>query len=84
MKLQTHDEALMVNAFEQEVMVEPFSDLLIRNPAETFAEIRWWVVTHINAEEAVSVKHNNLYLGQTKTNEGSRSRSLRVNKTTIE
>ncbi|XP_068498551.1 uncharacterized protein [Phaseolus vulgaris] len=81
-KLQNHDEVVMVNAFEQGIMIGPFSDLLIKNPAETFSEIR--VVAHINAEEAVSTKHINLYSGQTKPKEGSRSRPLRVNETSAE
>ena len=72
-KLQTHDEVVMVNAFEQGIMIGPFSDLLIKNPAETFSEIR-----------VVSTKHINLYSGQTKPKEGSRSRPLRVNETSAE
>jgi len=62
-KLQTHDDVLMVNAFEQGIMVGPFSDSLIRNPTETFFEIQRQVVAHINAEEAMSVKHNISYQG---------------------
>ena len=53
----------MVNAFKQEIMAGPFSDSLIRNPTETFAEIRRRAISHINAEEAVFVKHNNSYSG---------------------
>ena len=83
-KLQTHDEALIVNTFEQEVMAWPFSDSLIRNSAETFAEIWRWAVAHINLEEVVSMKQNTLYLGQNKPKEGSRFRPLRVNETTTE
>ena len=71
----------MVNAFEQGVMAGPLSDSLIRNSAVTFVEIRRQAVAHINAEKAVSVKHNNTYPGQTKPKEGSRSRPLRVNET---
>jgi len=39
MKLQTQDEALMVHAFEQGIMIGPFSVSLIRNPARLFGEI---------------------------------------------
>jgi len=74
----------MVNALEKGVMAGPFSDSLIRNPAVTFVEIRRRVVTHINAEEEMSVKHNNTYPRQTKPKEGSRSRPLRVNEATNE
>jgi len=52
MKLQTQDEALMVHAFGQEIMVGPFSDSLIRNLERMFGEIRRRVAAHINAEEA--------------------------------
>ena len=83
-KLQTYDEALMVNAFEQGIMAGPFSDSLIRNPTETFVEIRQRDVAHINTEEVVSVKHNTSYPRQTEHKEGSRSRPLRVNETTTE
>jgi len=65
-------------------MAGPFSNSLIRNPTVTFAEIRRRAVAHINAEEAVSGKHNYSYPGQTKPKEGSRSRPLRVNEITTE
>jgi len=58
-------------------MAGPFSDSLIRNPAVTFAEIRRRVVAHISIKEAVSVKHNNTYPGQTKPKEGSRAQPLK-------
>jgi len=38
-KLQTHDEPLMVNTLWQGVMAGPFSDSLIRNSTVTFAKI---------------------------------------------
>jgi len=82
-KLQTHDEVMMVNDFEQ-IMAGPFSDSLIRNPIETFAKIRRQAVAYINAEEAVSVKHSSSYLRQTKPKERSRSRPLRVNETSTD
>ena len=81
-KLQTHDEPLMVNAFGQGVMTGSFSDSLIRNPTVTFVEIQRRVVAHINAEEAVYVKHKNTYPGQTKPKKGRRSRPLMANKAT--
>jgi len=49
-----------------------------------FVEIQRRAVAHINAEKAVSVKHNNTYPRQTKVKEGSRSRSLMVNEATTE
>jgi len=36
-KLRTHDENVMVFAFEQRVALGPFCDSLIRNPIETFS-----------------------------------------------
>jgi len=80
----THDELLMVNAFRQGDTTEPFNDSLIRNLTVTFIEIRCRVVAHISAKEAVTVKHNNTYLGQSKPKEGSRAQPLRVNKATTE
>jgi len=64
-KVQTQDEALMVYAFGQRIMSGPFNDLLIRNQARTFGEIRG-VVAHIAAEEVVSVKRNCMHPGQAK------------------
>jgi len=61
----------MVHAFGLGIMAGPFSDSLMRNPARTFGEIRRRVVTHIGAEEAVSMKRNNTYSGQAKPKEGS-------------
>jgi len=58
MKLRTHDENAMVSAFEQGVASGPFCDSLIRNPAETFSEIRQRAVAHISIEEAVATRNN--------------------------
>jgi len=74
----------MVHAFGQGVMLGQFSDLLIRNPARTFGEIRRQVVAHIAAEEAVSVKRDNTHPGQAKTKEGSGAQSSRVHEAVIE
>jgi len=38
-RLQTHDEEMMVVAFIQGMTTKPFSDLLIRNPTETLSEV---------------------------------------------
>jgi len=65
-------------------MAGPFNDSLIRNPARTFGEIRRQVVTHISAEEAVSMKRDNTYPGQAKPKEGSRAQPLRVHEATTE
>jgi len=83
-KLQTHDEPLMVNAFGQGVMAGPFSDSLIRNSVVTFVEIRCQVVAHISAEEVVYMKHNNTYPWQTKPKKGSRARPVRINEAMTE
>jgi len=55
LRLQTHDEDVMVTAFEQGITMGPFSDSLNRNQAETFFEIQRRVVAHINIEEAVAI-----------------------------
>ena len=81
-RLQTHDENVMVTAFEHGVAAESFTDSLIRNPTETFPEIRIRFVAHINAEEAVAVKNGNSYSRLSKSKESGRaSRPLRVNET---
>jgi len=54
-KLHTKDEALMVHAFGRGILSRPFSDPLIRNRAKTFSKIRRRVVSHIDAEEQVTV-----------------------------
>jgi len=38
-RLQTHDEDMMITTFEQGIATGPFSDSLIRNPAKTFSEV---------------------------------------------
>jgi len=50
-RLQTHDEDVMVTTFEQGITAGPFSVSLIRNLAETFSEIRERVVAHIEVDE---------------------------------
>ena len=83
-RLQTHDEDVMVTAFEQGIAAEPFSDSLIRNPTETFSNIREQVVAHIEAEEAIVKKNDNLHLRQSRSKESARGRPLRVNETLAE
>jgi len=55
-KLQ-YDEEMMVVAFVQRMTAGPFNDSLIRNPAETFSEVRERVVNHIKAKEVVLRKN---------------------------
>ena len=61
-----------------------FNDLLIRNSAKTFGEIRRQVVAHIAAEEAVSMKRDNIHPGQAKPKEGIRAQLLRVHEAVTE
>ena len=57
-RLQTHDEEMMIVAFEQGMVVGPFSDSLIRNQAKTFSEVRERVVAHIEVEGTVLKKND--------------------------
>jgi len=50
-RLQTHDEQMMIVAFEQGMVARSFSDSLIRSPAEMFFEVHERVVAHIKAKE---------------------------------
>jgi len=55
---------------------------LIKNPAETFSEIRRRVIAHINAEEVVMDRNNGSHSGLAKPKEAIKaSRPLRVNET---
>jgi len=74
----------MVHAFRQGIMSGPFSDSLIRNWARTFGEIRQQVVAHIAAEEAVIVKRESSYTGQTKPREGGLAQPMRVHEVVTE
>jgi len=79
-KLQTHDENVLVFAFEQGVAPRSFCDSLIKNPAETFSEIKQRAVAHINAEEAVVARNNGSHSRLAKPKEASKpSQPLRVN-----
>ena len=81
-RLQTHDEDVMVTAFEQGIAAGPFNNSLIRNPVETFSEIRRRAVTHISTEEAVAMKNGKLYSKISKSKEVVKtSWPLRVNET---
>jgi len=57
-RLQTHDEEMMVATFIQGMTVGSFNDSLIRNPAETFPEVRERAFAHIEAKEAVLRKND--------------------------
>jgi len=74
-KLQTQDEALMVHAFGQGIMLGPFSDSLIRNRARTFGEIR---------RRAVTVKRGSSYTGEAKPKESGQAQPMRVHETMTE
>jgi len=74
----------MVTAFEQGIASRLFCDSLIRNPPETFSEIRWRAVAHINAEEEVTARNNNLHFQQAKPKKTSKtSRPLRFYETSL-
>ena len=80
--LRTHYKNVMVSTFEQGVAPGPFCDSLLRNPTETFSEIRRRVVTHINTEEAVLAKNNGSHSRLAKLREANKaSRLMRVNET---
>jgi len=83
-RLQTHDEDMMVTAFIQGMAAGPFSDSLIRNPAEKFSKVREQVVAHIKAEEAMLKKNGSSRSKQPRPKESNRDRSLRVNETSVE
>jgi len=83
-RLSTHDENILVSAFKQGVAPRPFCDSLIRNPIETFSEIRQRAVAHINAEEAVVARNNGSHSRLAKPKEVSKaSLPLRVNETSV-
>jgi len=83
-RLQTHDEDMMVAAFVQGMAAGSFSDSLIKNPAEIFSEVREQVVAHIKAEEAVLRKNGSSRSKQPRPKESNRDQSLRVNETSAE
>jgi len=82
MKLRTHDENVMVSAFEQGVALGSFCNSLIRSHAESFSEIRRKAIAHINTEEAVAARNNGSNSRLTKPKEVSKaSQPMRVNET---
>jgi len=83
-RLQTYDKDVMVTAFEQGIAARLFSDLLIRNSAETFFKIRERVVAHIKAENTVVKKNGSLHLRQPRSKESTQARPLRINETSTE
>lgn len=72
-RLQTHDEKVMVTVFKQGVASGPFCDSVIRNPPETFSEIRRRAFAHIIVEEAVAVRNNSSHFWPAKPNETSKA-----------
>jgi len=83
-RLQTHDEEMMIAAFEQGIVARPFSDSLIRNPTETFSEVRERVVTYIEAKETILRKNGGLRSRKSRPKERNRDPSLRVKETSAE
>ena len=81
-RLQTHDEKVMVTGFGQGVASGPFCNTLIRNPPETILEIRRRAVVHINVEEAVTVRNGSSHSQPAKPrNTNKASRPMRVHET---
>jgi len=83
-RLQTHDEEMMVVAFVRGMTGRPFSDSLVRNLAETFSEVRERVVAHIEVEEAMLRKNGSSRSKQPRPRESNQDRFLRVNETSVE
>ena len=83
-KLHTQDEALIVYAFGRGVMSGSFNDSLIRNQAKTFGEIRRRAISHVDAEEVVTVKRGSTSTGQTKPRERIRAQPVRVHEVATE
>jgi len=83
-RLQTHDEDMMISAFEQGIVSRPFTNSLIKNPTKTFSEVRERVVAHIEAEEVVLRKNDNSHSRQPKSKENNRAQPLRVNETSAQ
>ena len=80
-RLQTHDEEMMVAAFVQGMTTEPFSDSLIRNPTKTFSEVRERAIAHIEAKETILRKNGSSRSKQPKPKESNWDWSLRENDT---
>jgi len=60
MRLHTNDEDMMVHAFRKGIILEPFSESLIRCRPKTFCEIRRRTVAHIVAEGEVTEKRGSI------------------------
>ena len=58
-RLPTSNDDMVVVVFVKGMWASPFSDSLIRNRAESMAEVRERAVAHIEAKEAIIVKHGN-------------------------
>ena len=67
-RLRTHDEEMMIAAFEQGMAARPFSDSLIKNPTKTFCEL---CVVHIEVEEVVLRKNGSSRSRRPKPKESS-------------
>jgi len=82
-RLQTHDEEMVVVAFEQGMLASPFSDSLIKNPTEMLSEVRQRATTHIKAKKTMLRKNSSSLLKQPRHKENSRDRSNRSNEASI-
>jgi len=82
--LLTQDEDMMIVAFKQGIATGPFSYSLIRNPTETFSEVREQVVAQIEVEKFVIRKNDTSHLRQPRPKESDQARPLRVNETSAE
>ena len=75
-RLLTHNEEMMIAAFEQGIAMGPFIDSLIKNPIKTFFEVQERVLACIEAEEIMVRKNDNSHLRQLRPKESSRARPL--------
>ena len=71
-RIQTQDEEMVVAAFIQRMTTSPFSDSLIRNPAETLSKVRGPATTHIEVEKVVLKKNGSSRSKQPRHKENSR------------
>jgi len=77
-RLPNKDEDMLVHAFKKGVMPGPFSESLIRNHPNTFAEIRRRAVAHIGAETAVSEKRGSAILTKSRGGSSRPQQPMRV------
>jgi len=83
-KTSTQDEEMVVAAFVQVMTTSLFSDLLIRNLAETLSDVGERVAAHIEAEEVVLRKNASSRSKQPMHKENTRDHSSRSNEASTE